>query len=202
MKKELGHFTVGDKIGGNQDWFSDRWMRLGGCGAVTACDLCIYLAKHMGLTALYPFDAQNVTKEDYVAFGMQMRAYLGPRSTGIDKTEIYVDGFYRYLAKIGAPLLHLRGVSGNEDVETAVRMIREQIDSGIPVPYLMLLHRDIALSDYMWHWFLLNGYDETDDWFLVKSVTYNTVRWFDLRHLWKTGRRRKGGFVAVSPAES
>lgn len=201
MRKELAHFNVGESCGGNQEWFSDPWMKLGGCGAVTACDLCIYLAKHKGMSALYPFDPDAVTREDYLAFGAQMRTYLSPRPTGINKTEIYIDGFNDYLANRGARPIRFQGVSGDADTETAVNLIRDQIDRGFPVPYLMLMHRDKGLKDYMWHWFLLNGYEETDGVFSVKVVSYGAERWMDMRHLWQTGRRQKGGFVLIYPSE-
>lgn len=199
VRKELPHFTVGQSYGGNQEWFSERWMKMGGCGAVTACDLCIYLAKYKAMPALYPFDADNVSLEDYLAFGRIMRAYLGPRLLGIHKTQTYVSGFRDYLASIGARPVRLRGVGGEEDEEIASTAIRERIDSGFPVPYLMLRHLDEELHDYTWHWFLLNGYDDSGG-FSVKAVTYGESRWLDLRRLWRTGRRKKGGFVLVRPA--
>ena len=174
-------------------------MRLGGCGAVTACDLCIYLAKHRNLSALYPFDPHTVTIEQYLAFGTQMRAYLSPRPTGIDKTEIFVDGFNDYLNSCGVHPIRLQNFSGDEDTELAVRWIRDQINRGFPVPYLMLMHRDKRLKDFMWHWFLLNGYDESADTFRVKAVSYGEAVWLDLRRLWQTGRKQKGGVVLIYP---
>lgn len=39
MKKELQYFKIEGAWGGSQEWFSDRMMRLGGCAAVTACDV-------------------------------------------------------------------------------------------------------------------------------------------------------------------
>ena len=45
MRKELEHFYIGEALGGSQDWFMDPFMKLGGCGAVTACDICIWLAR-------------------------------------------------------------------------------------------------------------------------------------------------------------
>ena len=197
MRKELEHFNVGSYYGGDQEWFSDNWMRIGGCGAVTACDLCIYLARHRGMTALYPFDPASVTKAQYVDFGMQMRPFLRPRATGIDRTSIYVDGFGDYLDARGAHPIVLGDFSGAADVGSAIEAIRDQIDRGFPVPYLMLMHRDKLLSDFFWHWFLLNGYDENEREFRVKAVSYGESVWFDLRHLWKTGHRRKGGFITI-----
>lgn len=201
MRKELAHFRVGQSYGGDQEWFDDQWMKLGGCGAVTACDLCIYLARHRGLTALYPFDPNSVSKEDYLAFGEKMRPYLSPRPTGIHRTQTYVEGFDRYLAQCGVATLRLRSISGREDEHTAQGLIQDQIDRGFPVPYLMLRHRDKALKDYVWHWFLLNGYAEAEDAFWVKTVTYGEAGWLELRRLWQTGYSQKGGFVLIHEAE-
>ena len=197
MRKELAHFTVGSSYGGDQEWFSDYWMKIGGCGAVTACDLCIFLAKYRDLRALYPYDPEHVEKEDYLKFGELMRTYLSPRPMGIYKTEIFTDGFYDYLADCRINGIRLENVSGSEDAETAVSLVRDQIDRGYPVPYLMLKHRDKKLKDFMWHWFLLNGYDDTGSRFMVKAVSYGESIWMNLRHLWHTDRRLKGGFVLI-----
>ena len=43
MQKELDYFTIEHSYGGNQDWFWDPMMKIGGCAALTACDSCIYL---------------------------------------------------------------------------------------------------------------------------------------------------------------
>ncbi|MBR0152398.1 MAG: hypothetical protein IJM26_01330 [Lachnospiraceae bacterium] len=198
---ELPFFTVGEGIGGNQEHFSDWWMRTGGCGAVTACDLCIYAANELGLAALAPVAGAHVEEEDYLAFGMRMKKFLRPRTTGIDKTETYISGFEDYLESVGAQPFVFSSLSGQEDAEAAVRAVKAQIDRGLPVPELMLLHRDKKLDDYMWHWFLLTGYEEAGDRFLVKVVSYGREVWMDLRHLWRTGRRRKGGLVLIERRE-
>ena len=68
MRRELEHFMIGNSYGGNQDWFRTFMMRLGGCGAETACDSCLYFAIHKGVEGIYPFDHQNLSKHDYVDF--------------------------------------------------------------------------------------------------------------------------------------
>ncbi len=40
---------IDGEFGGNQDWFTNIVMNVGGCGAATACDSCIYLAKYKGM---------------------------------------------------------------------------------------------------------------------------------------------------------
>ena len=49
MKRELEYFRIGGSWGGNQSWFFDFMMRIGGCGAVTACDCCIYSVSYTHL---------------------------------------------------------------------------------------------------------------------------------------------------------
>ena len=196
--KTLEHFTIGESVCGQQEWFTDPWMNRGGCAAVTACDSCIYFARTRGMTELCPFDAQNPTKEAYLAFGEQMRPYLSPRPSGINKTGIYRQGFNAYLADHPGSGLRLRSGDGHAPLETAVDAIRAQIDNGFPVPYLMLLHHDTALDDFMWHWFLLNGYDDPGNSFLVRAVTYGKETWLDLPSLWDTRRTQKGGFIIFS----
>lgn len=43
MKQILDYFMIDGEVGGNQDWFRNVVMHIGGCAAATACDCCIYL---------------------------------------------------------------------------------------------------------------------------------------------------------------
>ena len=196
--KELAYYTIGDSYGGNQDWFTEPWMYRGGCGALTACDICIYLARYMDKTSLYPFDPHKITRADYLTFGTIMRPFLSPRPRGINKTKTFMDGFQDYLAFRGDTSLKMSSVEGDAPFETARDAVRESIDRGFPIPYLMLLHQDKALEDFRWHWFLLNGYDEDETGFRVKAATYGEWTWLDFAHLWNTGHRERGGFVLCS----
>ena len=197
MKKELDYFSIEGGLGWNQRWFSDRWMYFGGCAAVTACDLSIYLARTKRITELYPYDADNLTREDYLAFSKTMKGYLGPRWTGIDTLELYSSGLRMYWQDVGASSLTLVEVDGTMPWMDAGELIRKRIDSGIIVPFLLLRHKNQALKDYHWHWFSLAGYEERQGELYVKAVTYGSFRWLDFRELWATGHQRKGGFIQV-----
>ena len=158
-RKELDHFYIENSYGGNQDWFRSFMMRLGGCGAETACDSSIYFALHRGITAAYPFDAHNLTRKDYVDFAHIMEKYLWPRMSGIDRLDIFTEWYGKYLADRGVDSIAMDKLDGTESYEAAAAAIKSQIDAGWPVPTLILNHRDRAYSDYNWHWFLINGYD-------------------------------------------
>ncbi|MBO6041286.1 MAG: hypothetical protein J6P58_08740 [Oscillospiraceae bacterium] len=195
MKHELEHFYIGDSYGGNQDWFPTFMMRIGGCGAETARDSSVYFALHRGLTKSAPENVEGMTREDYVRFAYKMKPYLSPRRTGIDRLDIYVDGYARYLRDCGETSLGMTSLDGTAPYETARETIVRQIDRGYPVPTLILNHRNKAFRDYVWHWFLINGYDTGNDTFLVKAVTYSKYEWLNLRELWDSGYERRGGFV-------
>lgn len=196
IKKELPHFNIGSSYGGNQEWFDGFMMRVGGCAAETACDLCIYLDLYMG-TSLYPYDKNNISKSDYIKFGSVMKPYLHPRMSGIDKLPIYLDGFGQYLADRGNSHITLSGVQGTAGYSTAEKALISQLDGGIPVPFLLLKHTEPRFKDYEWHWFLLNGYIKSDTNLMVKAVTYSEYEWLDFYELWHTGMDNKGGMITV-----
>ena len=219
MKKELPHFNIGSSYGGNQEWFRTFMMRLGGCGAETACDASIYFARERGVANIYPYDAGHLTRADYVDFGHMMEKYLWPRRSGINTLDIFIDGFTRYLNDAGVTGLTMKGFSGNEPYEKAAAVVKSQIDAGYPVTMLMLRHNKRRYRDYVWHWFLLNGYDTGDEPaceaavdpagnekpagmtpagthpMKVKAVTYSEYEWLDFEEFWNTGYEQRGGLI-------
>lgn len=203
MIRELPYFTIGDSYGSNQDWLTDPIMKLGGCGAVTACDLCIYLAKYYGAKSLVPFDVDKLDKKTYIAFAQKMKSYLHPRWKGINTLEAWMDSFQRYLddcaeASGQSPIAGMRPVHKEILWPDAGKAITAQIDAGMPLPTMILHHQDKRFEDYEWHWFLLNGYTRTDDGhILVKAVTYSEARWLPLDKLWLTGRDLEDGGVVL-----
>ncbi len=199
-RRELEHFYIGNSYGGNQGWFRSFMMRIGGCGAETACDSSLFFALNLGIEGIYPFDVHRLSKRDYVDFAHIMEKYLWPRMSGIDRTEIFVDGYAKYLRDRGVDSVSMTTLGGTEPYEAAAEAVMRQIDAGYPVPTLILNHRDRKYADYNWHWFLINGYEVSDDQstVLVKAVTYSSYEWLDLRRLWDTGHIRRGGLVLFS----
>lgn len=101
MKKELDYFTIEGCYGGNQDWFTNLVMHMGGCAAATACDSCIYFGlQNEKMKPLYPFGIECLTKEDYKAFSQIMKPYLKPRAGGVRKLSWFVEGLGRYIQDV------------------------------------------------------------------------------------------------------
>ncbi len=196
-RAELEHFYIGDSYGGNQDWFRSLMMRKGGCAAETACDSSLYFTLRKGVGGLYPFDKNRLTRAEYVDFAHEMEKYLWPRISGVNRLELYIEGYGKYLRDRGVSRIGMKAFAGSEPYEKAEEALIRQIDAGCPVPTLILNHKDRALRDYVWHWFLLNGYDRQagSGRLLVKAVTYSEYEWLDFERLWDTGYVMKGGLV-------
>lgn len=224
MKQELSYFSIQGEFGGNQDWFTNVVMHIGGCAAATACDSCIYLAREFGMKELYPFDAEKLTKEDYIAFSQKMKPYLKPRIHGVNKLWMFTEGFGAYLQDIyGEKTERKSSVKESIDIPEADRKIsckmeefsgehswkearvflRKQLDAGIPVPYLMLHHKDKKkFEDFIWHWFLIVGYEARADEFWIRAATYGEETWLNLKEFWNTGEEEKGGMIGYRMEEA
>ena len=68
MRKELPYFRVEGAVGGSQDWFTqDRWMKRGGCAAITATDCSLYFSLYKGRKAACPQAQPELTKKEYIS---------------------------------------------------------------------------------------------------------------------------------------
>ena len=72
-----------------------------------------------------------------------------------------------------------------------------QIDKEIPIPFLLLRHKNKVLDEYIWHWFIIAGYKKTYDDLLVKVITYGKYEWISFKELWDNGYEQKGGMIIV-----
>lgn len=208
MKKEIRYFTIGNSYGGNQDWFTNIVMRMGGCAAATACDSCIYFAKEKGLSSLYPLgETDRLDPEAYRALGQKMKPYISPRIWGVKKLSWYIEGMEKYIEdhqkQTDGKRLTLEGFSGNHAYEEAVQTVKSQLGQEIPIPYLMLQHKDKErFRDFIWHWFLITGYEETPEGLYLLAATYGRKHKLPFWRLWDTGSEEKGGMILYSLKEN
>lgn len=226
-EKNIDYFEIEGTPGGNQEWCTDFWMYLGGCGALAACDLSICLARNYGLSECYPADAWNLTKKDYVDFSTKMKPYIHPRVGGVTKLSMFTDGCGQYLKDCGYQA-EFETLNGDRTYEEAKEFVENAIERNLPVIYLMLRHRDKELKDLNWHWFCVTGYkikkEKTEnnkvannciqaDFIYENEVkkkqikeeekmylnyhTYGEALSVDFKRLWNTGMYKRGGIVAL-----
>ena len=198
MKRELPYFEINHSFGGNQNWFFDPWMRIGGCGALTMCDLMIYMAAFHQKPECYPYDIANLSKKDYRRFGMLMKPYLRPRETGIKDLPTFIEGAEYFLQYSEIEGISFEAFDGHRPLDDAKAAVIRSIDAGLPVPMLMLNHTDPKFDFFEWHWFLIVGYEQTAGKLNIKTATYGKARWLDFDAFWETGHEERGGLVLVS----
>lgn len=193
--KELDYFKIGSTFGGNQEWMKDYWMRLGGCAALAAVDTCIYLQGKLGVENLCDFDATNMTRDDYCRFGMIMKPYIAPRFSGVNRIDIYTDGFGKYLRQRGSDAIKMEAFPITADYDVAVKALCSQLDADLPVPFLLLRHKNSKFKDFYWHWFMLTGYRNEEAELEVCFTTYGGYVWHSFRELWESGHDDASGMV-------
>jgi len=200
MKKELDFITIdGMYYGGDQNWHpTNKWMRLGGCSAVCACEVCAYLAKTFpDKRGLYPFDPKLISKEDFLVFFERMFQYVYPGIGGLTSIDKFARMFGKYVKSETTVQLTFDQLQGSEPYDKAEQYIREAIDAGLPLMYLLLSHRDRGLNEYEWHWFTVTGYEEREEGFFILFATWGKKCELHLRRLWETGKHWRGGMVAA-----
>ena len=197
-RKELPYFHIDGHVGGSQSWFLDRWMHIGGCGALTFCDFLMYQALCRGRTECYPYDPNRLTKRDYRKFGMMMKPYLRPRESGIKDLKTFMEGASIYLEYSEIEGFTMEGLDGYRPFAEAQAAVLDRIDHDMPVPMLMLKHQDKKFNFFEWHWFLLVGYELKQNICYVKAVTYGKEHWLNFNEFWDTGELERGGLVLIS----
>lgn len=202
-KNELEYFFVEESYGGNQDLFPDETMRDCGCGAIAACESCVYFARKADKKRLYPHKTDEIIWKEYHDFAHVMKHHLWPRATGIDTLEMFMEGFEEYLKDVKEDSLEMEAFHGTHSYEEAVEAVKKQIDREYLIPYLLLKHKNENgyLEDYIWHWFILAGYEEKEDDFMVKAISYGEYKWFSLKEMWDTGYDKKGGMILYHMAD-
>lgn len=197
MEKELKYFDIEGCYGGNQKWFYDPIIRFCGCAAIVTCDICIYLNLFKNIKNLYPFNIDCLNKEDFIKFSKIIKKYLHPKINGISTLQLYIDGFKLYLEDIKCNEINIKPFSGVNCVDAAQKIVMSQIDKEIPIPFLLLKHKNKELDEYVWHWFIIAGYKKTYGDLLVKVITYGKYEWISFKELWDNGYEQKGGMIIV-----
>ncbi len=197
MKKELDFISIDGYYGADQHWFENKFMRLAGCSAVAASELCAYLALHFDhLKKLYPFDAVHITKQDFIHFMNSMFNFVTPGIFGMRSIRRFAKCFMRYTSFVGVDV-QISLLSGQNSVERAKKFIVQGIGEGYCILYLLLTHKNIEVDEYTWHWFTLTGYEQKEGSMTVDFASWGKKHTLDFDKLWKTDKIIRGGMVIV-----
>jgi hypothetical protein len=196
---ELEFIDIEGHYGGDQHWLTTELMRRGGCSTVTAAEICAFLAlKDPQFKGLYPGDPSAMSKGEFIAFCKKMFKFIYPRIGGLTKLSLYADGFAAYAQSVGVELA-FETLSGDMPYEQAEAFLVKAIDEGCCLPCLLLDHHDKSLGDIIWHWFTITGYERSMGQLHAVYATYGKRGTVPFRHMWETGRSKKGGLIRIRP---
>ena len=166
MRKELGHFMIGDSYGGNQDWFPDQWQRRAGCGPTASAAILTYLSRlSPGLTPMAPIG--NSVRE-HTAYMEALWSYTTPGSRGLDQAENLILGCRSFALSKGCVLLGKvleipnREKAPRPSLETCRDFLAEALYADLPVAFLNYSSGAVDNLD-SWHWVTLIAMEDVDD---------------------------------------
>ena len=183
--------------GYDQEWFTDEWQRLSGCGPTSASQVLSYSLFRDGLLELETTSDQSLALERMNL----VWKYVKPRfGGGVYKTQWMERGLIRLLEDEGLSYdVHMLNVSpfcaSRVEVEAAAQFIHDALAQDVPVAFLNR-HKGKERALYTWHWVpivsMQVNYDDT------RCVVYDEgmERTFSLRR-WLRDNLLGGAFLYI-----
>ena len=181
-------------------FFKNECARCDDAAVERAAEQMFSAGRKMKNAGQRPLCPRVITQKEYQDCLKSIRRYLRPGIHGVTRLELFTEGIERFMAEQGVTDIKAKGLHGSFSEKEAEQWIIHQIDNNMPVPFLLLDHKTFPHDDYVWHWFLLNGYDRSGRIFRVKAASYGTWKWFTLREMWNTGCAKKGGLILFQNA--
>ena len=139
--------------GYDQEWFTDEWQRLSGCGPTSASQVLGYSLFRDGLLDLETTSDQTLALERMNL----VWKYVKPRfGGGVYKTQWMERGLTRLLEDKDLSYdVHMLNVSpfcaSRVEVEAAAQFIHDALAQDVPVAFLNR-HKGKEKALYTWHW--------------------------------------------------
>jgi hypothetical protein len=193
--------------GGNQSWFSTNVGRSSGCGTVAAANITAYLArKHSILRALYSYDIDNITIDDFTNHMYDVFPYVSPLKIpffdkpagGIPFLSWCSNGIVSYAQSKGIKL-NAHWSDDSPTFENAVKYIRAGLDKDCPVALINWWNPKlknvqwtnpdtgvIRRLNFQFHWVTitaLTGGSPTDEVYIDVSSWGSKVT-LNFNHIW------------------
>ena len=185
-------------FGGDQEWYSENYQRMAGCGPTCAANVTAYLA--LTRPAMRPLYASADMRK--CSFSDHMEAlypFVTPGNMGLNRPEMFTEGMVAFAASRGVKLLpHLFEVSGNrcrgrQPVSELARFVQNGLESDCPVAFLNLTKGHVK-NIQGWHWITITGAEIDEAELTATASDEGKAIRFDLR-LWYLTTRMRGGLI-------
>ena len=185
--------------GYDQEWFTDEWQRLSGCGPTTATQVVTYTMLRDGLLDV----SQSADQVGALERMNMMWNYVKPRfGGGVYKTQWMEAGLGKMLVEKDLPYdVHMINVSpfaaSRVEINEAAEFLVQGLSQDVPIAFLNR-HKGKEPALYTWHWVpIWSIYEEGDD-IRCNIFDEGEIREFSLVN-WLQDTILGGGFAYVSP---
>lgn len=184
--------------GYDQEWFTDEWQRLSGCGPTTATQVLSYSRFRDGT-----LDVSTVSDQTLALERMnQVWNYVKPRfGGGVYKTQWMETGLKRMMVDFDLPYdVHMVNVSpfssSRLEIDAAAEFIYSGIAQDVPVAFLNR-HKGKEPALYTWHWVPIYKIFRDGDDIRCGIFDEGEIRDFSLTN-WLKDTILGGGFCYIS----
>ena len=147
--------------GGSQEWYTDRWHKLAGCGPTAAANLIWYMNRPTSEDSSGGGDIG-----DYLRLQLEMFGFVTPGMQGVNTPGIFTDGLSGYGLKheldIAARVLEIPKKPRKRPETADVRgFLSAALSSDSPVAFLNLSNGTLQNLEN-WHWVTVTAVDCLD----------------------------------------
>jgi hypothetical protein len=185
-------------FGGDQEWYSEEWQRMAGCGPTCAANVTSYLAfTRPSLRALYIGD--DMRQRSFTAHMQALYTHVTPGSMGLNRPEMFAQGVVAFAESRGLRLIpHLFEAHGYQQrnrppVEEMAAFVQQGLERDCPVAFLNLTKGRVK-NIQGWHWITIIGAEDGANSLTAVASDEGKQISFDLR-LWYLSTRMRGGLV-------
>lgn len=149
--------------GGNQEWYSERWHRMSGCGPVAASNLVWYQARsRKELSGLC--DVGSSGQSDFLTLMDAMFSHITPKSGGIHSSRLFIPGLLKYCNERGfrmaADTLEIPERPRRSPMREQLRgFLARWLSGDCAVAFLNLSNGTLAMPD-SWHWVTITAFSD------------------------------------------
>ncbi len=191
-------------FGGDQEWYSDPFHRMAGCGPTCAANISAYLAlTRSHLRPLY--SGEDTRKSSFSTHMESLYGFVTPGNMGLNRTEMFTSGIAKFAESRGIPLeYHVFEVRGNmsrdrQPVSELERFILKGLEQDCPIAFLNLSKGRVK-NLQAWHWITITGADIGDSHLRAFASDEGKQICIDLK-LWYLSTRMRGGLIYFSVGE-
>ena len=188
-KLNYDYLLIDEKYyGGNQEWYKEFFHKKAGCGPTTASTITMYESK------------KKYNKNDFVELMEKMWDYITPGMMGLNKIELYDEGYNKYIKDKKFKLKEsvILKISQNKNERPNINELFEFLNNSIkldhPVAFLNLDNGKENKLD-SWHWVTIVGIEYNKNEELYATIAdEGLLKTIDLS-LWINSTSKEGGFI-------